>query len=365
MNIPSRRLLLVGAGHANVEVLRRLALARPRDVAVTLLTPHAHTQYSGMLPGLVAGHYDIAETRIDAAALARAAGARFVADRATFIDTLRGRVFRESGCPLDYDLLSLDTGGIARVTETPAIVPARPAETLLAHLPGLDRRAAAAAPLHLAVIGGGAAGVELAFAFEARLRPLRRAAGRDPAVVTLACGPAGLLPGFPPALIREVRALCARRGIRIRPAALPDEPADLSIWATGVTAPPWLAGSGLALDAQGFVAVGPTLRSLSHDNVFAAGDIAGFASSPLPKSGLQAVRQGPILAENLRRTLVARPLRAHRPPRAGLQIIATGADHAIAARNGIVVSGAWVRRWKDLIDRRFIARYRLAPADTA
>ncbi|HQU12279.1 MAG TPA: pyridine nucleotide-disulfide oxidoreductase, partial [Acidiphilium sp.] len=119
----------------------------------------------------------------------------------------------------------------------------------------------------------------------------------------------------------------------------------------------WLRGSALALDPAGFVAVAPTLRSRSHDTVFAAGDIAGFGALGVPKSGLYAVRQGPVLAENLRRALAGLPLRRFRPQRAALYLLATGPDHAIGTRNGLVVSGAWVRRWKDRIDRRFIASY--------
>lgn len=377
MTIGPRRLLLVGAGHANVEVLRRLARVPIPGTVITLLTPGRMAQYSGMLPALVAGDIPPAAARIDALALARAAGAVFIADRATFIDAARRRVFRAMGPPLDYDLIALDIGAAPDVPASPFAIPARPAEILLARLPELDALAAAPEPGHLAVVGGGAGGVELAFALERRLRAVRRAAGHDPAGLglTLIAGPSGLLRGMPRGLGARVGRLLAGRDIALAPraAALTPEPgfvpleggarvrADLSVWATGVAAPGWLRGSGLTLDAGGFIAVGPTLRSLSHDSVFAVGDIAAFAHRRLPKSGLHAVRQGPVLAANLRGAFTGCPLRFHRPQTAALYLLATGPHHAIGTRNGLVVSGAWVRCWKDRLDRAFIARYRAAP----
>lgn len=376
---PTRHLLLVGAGHANIEVLRRFGRNPVAGTRITLLTPHRHALYSGMLPGLIAGQYQPEDARIDAEALARAAGAGFLADRATGLDPEKRLLLRTGGEPLAYDLLALDTGATPVIPDAPGVIPARPPETLLACLEAADRIAATTKPLRVAIVGGGPGGVELAFALETRLRNWRAAAGADPASLelTLLPGSSGLLPGFPPGLARRVRRLCAARGIALAPDSTAGEPvaghlpladgtkiaADLSIWATPVTPPAWIAGTGLARDDAGFVAVDATLRSTSHETVFAAGDIAGFMPHALPKSGLHAVRQGTLLAKNLRLCLEGKPLRAHRPQRAALYILATGRRHAIGTRNGLVFAGGWVRRWKDAIDRRFIGRYRAAESE--
>jgi selenide,water dikinase len=138
-----------------------------------------------------------------------------------------------------------------------------------------------------------------------------------------------------------------------------DVPLDATVWATGAVAPAFLAHSRLALDAAGFVAVNASLQSLSHAGVFAAGDVASMADAPRPKSGVYAVRQGPPLGRNLAAALCGAPLSPYAPQRAALAIITTGAKHAVATRGGLTVQGGWVWRWKDWIDRRFIARYRV------
>jgi selenide,water dikinase len=148
----------------------------------------------------------------------------------------------------------------------------------------------------------------------------------------------------------EPGSLCIEGGGRLA--------ADHVIIATGAAAPSWIAASGIETDEAGFIAVNAFLQSLSHPNIFAAGDIASITGCPAPKSGVYAVRQGPALAANLRRALEARPLVRYVPQRSALALISTGNRYAVASYGDIVFAGAWVWRWKDALDRRFMARYR-------
>ena len=138
----------------------------------------------------------------------------------------------------------------------------------------------------------------------------------------------------------------------------PPLPADAVLWVTRAAAPGWLHGTGLPLDPSGFVAVGAGLDVRGRPGVFAAGDAVRFGPRDLPKAGVYAVRQGPVLAGNIRRALAGDPLRPYRPQRDALVLISTGARHAIGTRNGVVVEGDWVWRVKDRLDRRWIQRYR-------
>ncbi len=133
---------------------------------------------------------------------------------------------------------------------------------------------------------------------------------------------------------------------------------DAVFWTAGAAAPPMLRESGLMTDERGFVNVDPSLRSVSHPDVFAAGDTASLFGAVLPKSGVYAVRQAPVLAENLKRVVRGMPMLDYVPQSASLSLISCGAKYAIASRGGWSAEGAWAWRWKDWLDRRWIARFR-------
>jgi len=361
-----RRLLLLGGGHAHVRVLTDFAAAPPASVELRLVTPYRRQMYSGMVPGLVAGHYLEQDCVIPLAPLARAAGARVVWSSATALDAAARRVTLADGSTLDYDLLSIDTGAeidrgrLAGAREHAVFV--RPIEPFVRVLDDLAARAAATA-LDVVFIGGGAAGVELALAFA-----FRQAGAR----VALVTGGGEPLAGYPPAVMRHARRHLERRGVTVlRDACAEVQPGslrlaggarvacDAAIVATGVDAPRWLASSGLALDERGFVRTGATLQSVSHANVFAAGDVATRDDAPHPKSGVYAVRAGPPLALNLRRAAGGGDLVPYRPQRRSLNLVSCGGRRAIVSWGSVSAEGAWAWWWKDRIDRAFIARYAL------
>jgi selenide,water dikinase len=323
-----KRLLLVGGGHAHAWVLRA-GIAGD----VTLVTPYAHHVYSGMLPGFVAGHYKLEDIRIDVAALAARAGARLVLGRVASLDADRRLARLEDGAELAYDVASLDVGS---ESAAPAhALAAKPFEPFMEQwLEAKDRVRA------VAVVGGGAAGVEVAMAV----------AHRANARVTLYSD----RPMFRPGLARRIARQLARNGVELRNAAYAGEAFDLVIWTAGAAAPPWLRASGLAVDERGFVLVDERLRSVSHPEVLAAGDCATLRHAPHSKSGVYAVRHAPILAANLRGGE-----RRYVPQRRALALISCGERYAIADCNGLSVEGAWVWRWKDRIDRRWVESFRI------
>lgn len=363
----SQHLLLVGGGHAHVEVLRRFAARPLRGWRITLLTREVLSPYSGMLPGVAAGLYRPEEALIDVGALAARAGAEFVHDRAVRLDPAAQLLHRAKGEPIRWDLVSINTGARPDTSRVPgAVTHALPLKPIDALLPRLETLVAAARPgQRLAVVGGGAAGVEMSFALAARLRG-------EGVELRLVAGAHGLLPGFPAKMRRLVAMELAARGIgllsgddvaEVVPEGLifrriPPLAADGVIWATGAAPAPWLARSGLKRDPQGFLRVEETLCAEGHARIFAAGDVASFPPQPLPKAGVFAVRQGPVLARNLRAAARGRRLLPYHPQQQWLVLLSLGDGRAIGTRNGMVFSGRWVWRWKDWIDRRFIQRYR-------
>jgi selenide,water dikinase len=220
--------------------------------------------------------------------------------------------------------------------------------------------------LRLAIVGDGAAAIELAFAMQARLAT----EGLNHVRLTLIGSNREPLAAFPFLLRRKAAELLAAQGIahlgkRRAVALLADHvqlddgsllAANAALIATGAAAPPWPAASGLATDAAGFVRVNAMLQSVSHPFVFTAGDVAAYADAR-PKSGVFAVRAGPPLAKNLRAICQGQALTPWQPQQRALYLLSTGGRHALAAWGGFSTSGTWVWRWKDRIDRRFIARF--------
>jgi pyridine nucleotide-disulfide oxidoreductase family protein len=364
-----KRLLLAGGGHAHVFVLRELARRRPPELAVTLVTPHERQLYSGMLPGWIAGHYTIDELAIPLQPLVRAAGAELLLDRIVGIDAAERRAVTAQGAALPYDLISIATGSeiASQAIEGASswALPLRPIDEFVAKWSMYAPRLAEADRPKIIVIGAGAGGVEVALSIAYALR----AAGNG-AQVQLVSGGA-LLPGHCDRARSLMRSELMRAQVRLVESTarrVANEhvdlvegvslPSDLTLLASGAGAPAWLRTSGLAVDHTGFVQVDRHLRSVSHDSVFAAGDVASIVDAPRAHSGVYAVRAGPPLADNLMRQAAGRALRSHTPQRIALYLLAAGRPHAIASWNGLAWSGDWVWRWKNRIDRDFIAAFR-------
>lgn len=378
-----KEIVLLGAGHAHVGVLRRFGMRPEPGVRLTLITRRPDTPYSGMLPGQVAGIYGFDDTHIDTGPLCHFAGARLILDEAVGLDLPGRQVLCGNRPPVPYDLLSLDIGSAPAVAAVPGaaahVVPVKPIDGFWDRFDALHQRVMArAGDLRIGVVGAGAGGVELMLSLERRLRRDLAAAGHDPARLglVLVARSAEVLPDLPPRMRTRFAAVLRQRGIEVRTSAAVaaveagllrlDDGSSLALdeilWTTQATPADWLRETGLALDAGGFIRVRPTLESVSHPGIFAAGDVAALDGHALPKSGVYAVRAGAPLADNLRRALMGRPLRPFRPQREALYLVSTGERHAIGTRNGIVLGGGWVWRLKDWIDRRFMRRFNALPA---
>ena len=378
--------VLLGAGHAHVTVLRMFGMKPLPGARFTLITREVHTPYSGMLPGLIAGTYGFDDSHIDTGPLARFAGARLYQDEAIGLDLDNRRVLCRKRPPVAYDLLSIDIGSTPTVGDVPGAarhaIPVKPIDGFLSRFEALRARVLAAkGDVSIGVVGAGAGGVELLLSVERRLKRDVAAAGHDPAGLsfTLVGASDQLLPSFPPAMGRRFGEICENRGVRVFTGARVEKveagalhletgeriAIDEILWTTQAASAPWLGDSGLALDERGFVRVTPALRSVSHPEVFAAGDIASVDGYQLPKSGVYAVREGPPLAKNIRRVLSGAEPVAYRPQRQALYLVTTGEKAAIGSRNGLTFGGHWVWRLKDWIDRRFMRKFNELPEMTA
>jgi NADH dehydrogenase FAD-containing subunit len=432
------RLVLAGGGHAHCHVIRTLNPQHEGFLGV-LVSIEEHALYSGMLPGRIARQYTTDQVHIDLVELAARCGWLFLRGRVTSISRQEKRIHvlvktRHDSKPqtlvLHYEALSIDVGSETRLPrgletcQQPFVISTRPIlkmETFMERFiqEWTETKARNGTPLRLVVMGGGAAGAELSFAL---LQRFHAVGARAIELYWLVARPSSL----PLRVQRLVEKLLQKRALtrvipvardsvfRLEPGAAASEittnqdldpeqlnasesvarfvlswsnasgqgrrlPGDLLVLATGAAAPAWLAKqTDLAVSDEGYVLVRPTLQSFSSDDVFAAGDCIAWgdeSESFLPKAGVFAVRQAPVLSENLRRRLRAltqkprtkvhgavksqpdRQMCTFQPQRSYLSILNTADGRGIAYRGQWMVYGRWVWHWKNFLDQSWMARY--------
>ncbi len=367
-----KRLVLLGGGHAHIEVLRDLAEKPDDRVSVTLVTPYPRLIYTGMLPGVVAGHYKLEECAIGLERLAQRARAEFVQVAAVRIDPIARQVVCDDEGVIPYDVLSLDVGSRPLLGNTAGVrehaVMVRPMEVLLKGWGSVLARARAGNIRSITVVGGGAAGVELALAMDHRMR--HELAVSAPHVRIITNTPV-LLPEFSEGARRRIKRRLAKRNIgshvsstvvevgrdHVRLEGSLDFASDATFWAGGAGAHEWIKASGFATDERGFLLTNDYLQSVTFAEVFGAGDCATQEGRRYAKAGVFAVRAAPILSANLRAALAGAALTPFRTDPRYLALISTGAKYSVGIWNGFAWQGSWVWYWKDAIDRKFVAKY--------
>lgn len=364
----TRDLVLIGGGHTHALLLRKWGMDPLPGARVTVINPGPTAPYSGMLPGFVAGHYRRDELDIDLIRLARFAGARVVLGAVEAIDADRHEIHVPGRPAIAFDVASVNVGITSDMPAMPGFaefaVPAKPLGPFATQWESYLGRDG---PASVVVIGGGVAGVELSMATAHALKARKR-----PAQVTLIDNSSALT-AIRPKSAMTIRRAMSDLGIDILEntgiqqieqdhVALEDSrqiPADFVTGAAGAKPFDWIAGTGLSLH-HGFIRVNGYLQS-SDPAIFAAGDCAHLEETPRPKAGVYAVREAPILYQNLRAALGAGKMRKYVPQNDYLKLISLGGKSALGERFGTSFSGPWMWRWKDHIDQNFMNRFRDLP----
>ena len=371
-------LVLIGGGHSHVAVVKAFGMKPLVGIRVTLVSEDTYVPYSGMLPGLIAGHYSFDDCYIDLRKLCQWANVRFIHNAVKSLSPAAREITCHQYPSLRYDLLSINTGSQPALDTINGAIncgrAVKPVNKFLSHWrQWLDSVAAnTTSPLqHIVVVGGGAAGVEVLLAMRYHLHSNTQINAK----FTLVCADEELLSSHNARVQKffhdHLNALGVKMimGHKVVVAAtnhlLLDDGSSLETnfvtWAINAGANPWLADSGLACDKHGFVQVDQFLRSISHPDVFVVGDSAAFKPMPLPKAGVYAVRQGPVLTHNLVATFKKRTLRPYKPQHHFLSLLTVGERYAVASRGSFFIKGKWVWQWKNFVDRRFMARFNPKP----
>lgn len=368
-------LCLIGGGHSHVTVIKKLGSHPIPGVRATLISTDVLTPYSGMLPGLIAGHYTFEDCHINLRKLCQWAGVQFIRSKVLHIDPLTKKIICYQHPSLHYDLLSINTGSQPTLESIHgALVHGYPIKPIKQFLQNWRRWLESAQksnrPQRIVIIGGGAAGIEILLAMQYKFCNVTSI----PANFALVCADQNILSSYNTRVQEffkhrlqtlNITLISGKHVISVDKyqLMLDDNTIldyDFSVWAIHAGAQSWPAESGLKCDRKGFVLIDQYLRSISHPDIFAAGDSAAFMPAPLPKAGVYAVRQGPVLARNIAAELVGNnPLQAFKPQKRFLSLLTTGECHAVASWGPLFASGKWVWLWKNYIDRTFMARFNL------
>ncbi|NOR80607.1 MAG: selenide, water dikinase SelD [Methyloprofundus sp.] len=362
-------LVLVGGGHTHALVLRKWAMNPIPGVRITLISPQTMTPYSGMLPGLIAGHYTFAQTHIDLVKLALWANIRFIQDSVVGIDTENNILQLKSRPAIEFDIASIDIGS----TPTQHIegsaefsTPIKPISEFYQRWNLIQQQVQQNKIKSLAVVGGGAGSVEVIMSIAFKLQHIT-----PPLQYHLVTAAEDILPGYNRSVIHRVKQQLNKYNIAIHHSTRAEKLSqgtihckngelihvDEIIWCTQAAGAAWLQLNQLECDDSGFMKVRQTLQSLHHDHIFAAGDIANMVANPRPKAGVYAVRQAPVLFHNLRAQLLNQPLQEYKPQDGFLSLLALGKKQATGSKSLLSFSGSWVWRWKDAIDTKFMQQF--------
>ncbi len=384
-----QHLVLIGGGHSHAIVLKMFGMKPLSGVHLTLITDVLYAPYSGMLPGHIAGFYSYDECHIDLRSLCEFTQCEILVDRAIAIDFNKNQVICQNSPPVSFDLLSIDIGSTPATLSVPGAneyaIPAKPVPEFLANWNQLITSPAnyLNQPLNIAIVGGGAGGVELALNMQSRL-----ARKTDNYQINLVHSGAELMPQHNQRVRHRLKKIIINSGIKlhlmekvvgIKNTKIIDKnkssechipnyeiacesglrlDVNRIFWVTQASAANWIKTSGLATDSNGFIQVNDYLQSVSHPHVFTAGDICTMINYPRPKAGVFAVRQGPPLFENLQRFLLAKPLKPFAPQAQYLGLIGTGNKKAIASRGSWMWESRLLWYWKDWIDRQFMQKFK-------
>jgi len=323
-----------------------------------------------MVPGFLAGTYLLDEISISVAPLVARAEGKLIEGSAEGIDPARQVVRLHDGREVEYDLVSFAVGsttaGIEREEVAASAVPIKPLDRVIDLKERLEALLDGPEPeRRAAIVGGGAAGYEVALA-------IRAALGKAAHVHLIERGPR-MLAEYPERFRKKALSVLAEKRIErvtgegvervLLDRAILDSGrevlSDLTVWLAGAVGWPLFRDSGLPLDERGFLLLDDSLRSVGDSRIFAAGDCGTMANYPqAPKAGVYAVRQAPILWESLRAALRGEEAPRYRPQPGFLSILNLGDRRALLHWKRLVVRGRAVFRLKDWIDRRFLAKYR-------
>ena len=362
----NKQLVLIGGGHANVQVLRKLCMNRYKGLNAVLISESYGAIYSGMTPGYIEKLYSLDEITIDLQRLCFNAGATFIKDKVVRIDEKNQILYLNDNPSIKFDLLSINSGSNSdkqtiKIENDSKVISVKPINNLVSKINLIDEIIEKSSQKKVSIIGGGVASFELSFALHKRYH----------GNISLEIISKHLLEekNLNKSSINKIKKILKNMGINLiskqaiainnSEIKVDDEDviySDLILLSTGASLPKWLAQSKLDKD-ENFIAVNQHLQSLNFKNIFVSGDAASIQNFKRPKSGVMAVRQGEMLRDNLFLFLQNKSLKKFQPQKNWLYLIGTYKYSAILNYFNFSFEGKWCWVLKKLIDLNFMKKF--------
>ena len=363
----TKQLVLIGGGHANVQVLKKLSMNTIKGLHTILISEHFEATYSGMTPGYIHKDFSKEEISIDLQKLCFNAGATFIKDKVVKIDNNYQKLELHNLPSVHYDVLSINTGSISstegiKIENSSRCFLVKPISLLVKNLSKIDQ-IIKNKKNKIAIIGGGVASYELAFSLSRRYennleitilgknilkeKNLNKKTKKNLKKISNYLG------------IKEIQGevvLISETHLTLKNGDMFEY--DISLVSSGADIENWLSKSNFKKDKNGFIAVNNNLLSTNDKNVFVTGDACSIENNFRPKSGVMAVRQGQVLKENIFHKLTGRPLIKFRPQKNWLYLIGTYKNYALLNYFFLSFHGRWCWKLKEWIDKGFIKKFK-------
>ena len=364
-----KHLVLAGGGHAHMMVLAQLERFVDKGHSVTVIGPSEYHYYSGMGPGMLGGTYSPGEIRFATKRVVKKKGGSFKLGEVVGINAVEKTVALDSGENVPYDVLSCNLGSHVNTGIVTGgmdhIYTVKPIERLMAareEILSLSTRQSIA----IGVVGGGPSAVEIA----GNVQQLAQNPNSKPVTIRILTR-GGIMPQHPESIRTKALASLKNRNVEIVEDCQVQEVKtgsviestgkshtfDVLFLATGVKPNSVFKTSGLETGPDGGLLVNRFLQHTKHPEIFGGGDCIYFQDTPLDKVGVFAVRQNPVLLNNLMAALEGDDLKAFEPGGKYLLIFNLGNGTGILKKWSIQFSGRLAFKIKDMIDRRFMRTF--------
>jgi len=361
-----KQLIFAGGGHSHIHSLVNLDKFIDAGISVTVISRSKYHYYSGMGPGMLSGYYPVEETRFKVKEIVESFGCRFIEGEIIKIIPEEKKIILSDNDELYYDVISFNTG--SEVISLPVsdevinFYPVKPVENISALR---DKICRSDKRIEISVVGGGAAGVEIA----ANISEIIKKEGTDAGINIISRG--RLLQGYNESFYNHALKFMRYNGINIyenRTVEMVNSESiiltsgekinyDIAVNSSGIKPSKIFSDSGMKTGIDGGLLVNSYLQSADYPDIFAGGDCISFEPFMLDKVGVYAVRQGMLLYSNLLSYVKGLELVEFIPQKDYLSILNMGFKKGIMRWKGFVISGTLPFYFKYYLDSRFMKKY--------